>query len=185
MSRPLPLRLGGRSVEAAITLRGSSVTLEREGRRLDAAVRRDGAVIEVESGGRVSRCVATRGPRNVWVVLNGRTYVLEIEHREEGAARGGDAADEIRAPMTGRVVAVATAVGAAPREGDLLLTIEAMKMEFKLTAPENGTVLEVACAEGDRVELGQLLVRLRPDEADGAGGGAAPERSPAPEAGPR
>jgi biotin carboxyl carrier protein len=69
--------------------------------------------------------------------------------------------------MTGRVVTVVAVPGAETREGDLLLTIEAMKMEFKLTAPENGSVLEVMCAPGDRVELGQLLVRLKPD-SDGS-----------------
>jgi biotin carboxyl carrier protein len=71
--------------------------------------------------------------------------------------------------MTGRVVSVSAGPGDAPREGDLLLTIEAMKMEFKLTAPEDGTVLEVACAEGDLVELGQLLVKLKPADPDGIG----------------
>jgi len=64
--------------------------------------------------------------------------------------------------MTGRVVAVAARPGQEAREGDLLLTIEAMKMEFRLAAPEDGTVAELLCAEGDRVELGQLLVRLVP-----------------------
>jgi biotin carboxyl carrier protein len=69
--------------------------------------------------------------------------------------------------MTGRVVSVAALAGATAKEGDLLLTIEAMKMEFKLTAPEDGVLLEVACAAGDRVELGQLLIRLKPDAAAG------------------
>jgi biotin carboxyl carrier protein len=69
--------------------------------------------------------------------------------------------------MTGRVVSVAAKAGTEAREGDLLLTVEAMKMEFKLVAPEDGTVLEVACADGDRVELGQLLVRLRPAFTNG------------------
>jgi biotin carboxyl carrier protein len=75
--------------------------------------------------------------------------------------------------MTGRVLSVAARTGAAAREGDLLVTIEAMKMEFRLTAPEDGTVLEVACEEGDRVELGQLLVRLEPASAAGNAGGEA------------
>ena len=75
---------------------------------------------------------------------------------------GTPAADEIRAPMTGRVIAVAARAGMEAHEGDLLLTIEAMKMEFRLIAPRDGTVAEVLCSEGDRVELGQLLARLDP-----------------------
>jgi len=62
--------------------------------------------------------------------------------------------------MTGRVVQVAAKSGATVKEGDLLVTIEAMKMEFKLVAPEDGRVEEIRCAAGDRVELGDLLVQL-------------------------
>jgi len=42
------------------------------------------------------------------------------------------------------------------------VTIEAMKMEFKVVAPEDGRVEEIRCAAGDRVELGDLLVMLEP-----------------------
>jgi len=64
--------------------------------------------------------------------------------------------------MTGRVIQVAAAPGASVREGDLLVTIEAMKMEFKLVAPETGVIAEVRCEAGARVELGDLLVVLEP-----------------------
>jgi 3-methylcrotonyl-CoA carboxylase alpha subunit len=159
----LALRWEGRTVEAELELRASHATLAREGRRLEAEIRRENDWVEIQSGERVARCGAVASARGVWVAFEGRSYFLERAHRE--AARAHDdasAADEIRAPMTGRVVSVAAREGIKAREGDLLLTIEAMKMEFRLTAPEDGTVSEVLCAEGDRVELGQLLVRLKP-----------------------
>ena len=125
-------------------------------------IRRVDDWVEIRSGDRVVRCGAVSTPRGVWVALDGRTYLLERAHRDAAAPDGAPATDEIRAPMTGRVVAVAARAGEAASEGDLLLTIEAMKMEFRLTAPEDGVVAEVLCAEGDRVELGQLLVKLKP-----------------------
>jgi len=167
VSRPLTLRHGGASIDAALTLQGKRAVLERDGRRLEATVARNGASIEICSAGRVARCVVARGGRGVWVALEGTTYFFETVEREALARGAAIAADEIRAPMTGRVVAVAAIPGMAAREGDLLLTIEAMKMEFRLTAPEDGAVLDVACAPGDRVELGQLLVRLKPVTAEG------------------
>ena len=167
MSRPLALRHAGASLEAALTLRGRSATLERDGRRVEATFSRDGSWIEVRSADRAHRCAVARSGRGVWVAIEGTTYFLEVEQREAGARGAAVQADEIRAPMTGRVVTVAAVPGGEAREGDLLLTIEAMKMEFKLTAPEDGAVLEVACAPGDRVELGQLLVRLKPAAAEG------------------
>jgi len=167
VSRPLALRHDGASIDAALTLQGKNAVLERDGRRLEATIARDGPWIEVRSAGRSARCAVARGGRGVWVALEGTTYFFEAVEREAGARGAAVAADEIRAPMTGRVVAVAATPGMAAREGDLLLTIEAMKMEFRLTAPEDGAVLDVTCAPGDRVELGQLLVRLKPDATEG------------------
>lgn len=169
MSRPLTLRHLGRALDAAISLRGKDVVLERDGRRFEGTVARDGAMIEVRSGDRVRRCAVARGGRGVWVTMEGTTYFFEVAEREAGARGAVAAADEVRAPMTGRVVAVHATPAATVHEGDLLLSIEAMKMEFKLTAPVDGTVLEVACAPGDRVELGQLLVRLKPAAEGGEG----------------
>jgi biotin carboxyl carrier protein len=161
MSR-VTLRWEGRAVEADLELRSPRAVLAREGRRLEAEFRRVDDWIEIRSGGRSARVGAVVSPRGVWVAFEGRTYLLERAHRDAAVAEGAHATDEIRAPMTGRVVAVAARAGREVGEGDLLLTIEAMKMEFRLTAPEDGTVAEVLCAEGDRVELGQLLARLDP-----------------------
>ena len=158
----LALRWEGRPVEAEIEIRGPRATLMREGRRIEAEVRRVDDWVEIRSGDRIVRCGAVATPRGLWVALDGRTYLLERVHRDAAAPDGAPTTDEIRAPMTGRVVALAARAGEAAREGDLLLTIEAMKMEFRLAAPEDGMIAEVLCAEGDRVELGQLLVRLEP-----------------------
>ncbi len=161
MSR-LALRWEGRPVEFDLTLRSPRAALSRKGGSCEAEVRRVDDWIEVRNGDRVARCGAVRSPRGVWVGLEGRSYFLERAHREAPTSGRERSADEVRAPMTGRVVAVAARPGQEAREGDLLLTIEAMKMEFRLAAPEDGTVAELLCAEGDRVELGQLLVRLVP-----------------------
>jgi biotin carboxyl carrier protein len=159
MSRTLVLRHGGVPLAISYERKGERLVLDREGRRFEADVSRDRFWFEVKSGGRVTRCAVARDRRGVWVSCEGRTFLLE-EDRPEAAAQGKASADELRAPMTGRVVQVSATVGAAVREGDLLVTIEAMKMEFRLLAPEDGAVAEVRCREGERVELGDLLVML-------------------------
>jgi acetyl/propionyl-CoA carboxylase alpha subunit len=167
VSRPVALRWNGRLLEADLALRLPHASIELEGRHLEATIHRDGDWIEARIGERAVRCAAVAGSRGVWVAHEGRTYFLDRVHRE-AAGRSDLDTDEVRAPMTGRVVAVAARPGAAAREGDLLVTIEAMKMEFRLTAPEAGRVIEVTCSEGDRVELGQLLVKLAPGNAETA-----------------
>ena len=170
MSRPLALRWEGKPVEASLELRRPHATLTRGDRRFEAEVHADGSWIEIRGGGHtITRCAVAVSARQVWIACAGVTYVLDRAQREASGSEGAASEDEIRAPMTGRVVRVAAAAGEAVKEGDLLLTIETMKMEIKLTAPEAGTVAEIRCAEGDRVELGQLLARLTPSAAAAEG----------------
>ena len=78
-------------------------------------------------------------------------------------APGADeAAGGLRAPMPGTVVAVAATQGAEVRAGDLLVVLEAMKMEHRVTAPEDGVVSSVSVAVGERVAAGDVLVVLEP-----------------------
>jgi biotin carboxyl carrier protein len=167
VSRPLALRWEGNPLDATLELRKPHAAIARDGRRFEAEFQVEKQWIEIRGPQGPVRCAVSVGTRQVWVTCRGVTWVLERAQRESARDEGVAGEDEIRAPMTGRVVRVATTPGASIREGDLILTIEAMKMEFKLTAPEDGTVLEILCAEGDRVELGQLLAKLAP-----AGSGA-------------
>jgi biotin carboxyl carrier protein len=172
VSRKVAFRWNGRSLEGSLAIQGRHATWTREGRTLDATVAREGAWVEVVMPEGTARCAVNAGSREVWVSCRGRTYVLERAHRTSAGPAAETSTDEIRAPMTGRVVRVDAHPGARVAEGDLLLTIEAMKMEFRLTAPEDGQVDEVHCADGDQVELGQVLVRLTPASAEASAGGA-------------
>lgn len=163
MSRAVALRWSGRPVEARLALQDGRAALEIGDRRVEASVAREGAWIEIEVEGRRIRAASARDARGIWISLQGRLYLFEVPHRHAGAAMDAESSGEVPAPMTGRVVAVEAREGAPVREGDLLLTIEAMKMEFKVTAPASGPVRQVACAPGDRVELGQVLIRIAPE----------------------
>jgi biotin carboxyl carrier protein len=172
VSRRVAFLWDGRTVEATLETKGASAVLTREGKRLEAEVHREERRIELTTARGRATLEVVSGARDIWVSFEGRAYHLERPHRERPAAAAESGTDEIRAPMTGRVAKVAAAAGATAREGDLLLVIEAMKMEFRLTAPEDGIVAEVRCAEGDPVELGQLLVRLTPAAAPESEAGA-------------
>jgi glutaconyl-CoA decarboxylase len=66
----------------------------------------------------------------------------------------------IDSPMPGKILDVKVSVGAAVQSGDVVLMLEAMKMENEIFAPEAGTVKEVRVKKGDSVDTGTVLVVL-------------------------
>ena len=65
-----------------------------------------------------------------------------------------------RSPVSGVVVRVAAQVGQSLQAGDILLVLEAMKMETNITAPGAGKIASIAVKQGDGVQAGQLVVEF-------------------------
>ena len=76
------------------------------------------------------------------------------------AAAGAAGAIDVKAGAAGKVFKLDTTVGQAVKKGDAVLTIEAMKMEIPVVAPEDGTVASINVCVGDMVEAGALLATL-------------------------
>lgn len=76
-----------------------------------------------------------------------------------GVAAGGNA-NEIKAPMQSTVVKIAVEVGQEVNEGDLVVVLEAMKMEQPLTAHKSGTVKAIGAAVGETVPAGTMLIEF-------------------------
>lgn len=66
----------------------------------------------------------------------------------------------VDAPMPGNILDIKVSNGASVKAGDVLLILEAMKMENEIVAPQDGTVASVNVNKGDTVEAGQTLVSL-------------------------
>lgn len=67
---------------------------------------------------------------------------------------------EVAAPMPGKILNVKASVGTAVKKGDVILILEAMKMENDVVAPEDGTVASINVSAGDAVEAGDVLATL-------------------------
>lgn len=70
------------------------------------------------------------------------------------------AGDPVNSPMPGTILRVEVAQGAAVKEGQLLVVLEAMKMENEILAPKDGTVAQVVVQKGSHVETGSPLIVL-------------------------
>ena len=74
--------------------------------------------------------------------------------------KGPAMADEIRAEMVANVWKVVAAAGDSVDDGDTLVILESMKMEIPVLAESDGTITELAVAEGDVVQEGDLIARV-------------------------
>ncbi|MGF1678560.1 MAG: biotin/lipoyl-containing protein [Candidatus Methylacidiphilales bacterium] len=69
-------------------------------------------------------------------------------------------AGSVPSPLAGKIVSIEVSTGQAVKEGDELITMEAMKMNTHVFAPLSGTVTKILVNEGDAVEEGQILIEL-------------------------
>ena len=100
-------------------------------------------------------------PLSRWVYFAGRVYLVNARSGSD-AAPGRAVPDEmvLASPMPATVSAINVALGQTVGRGDLLVMLEAMKMELPIRAPRDGRVRSIACAPGELVQPGVPLVEL-------------------------
>ena len=155
------LRAGDRTDHVHLTGTPAGATARIEDgqpRSVAASLAGDRLIVTVD-GLRTEYLTAVEDHR-LWLAGAGRTTVIEDVREAPVRAddeHSGDA--EIVSPMPGSVVAVGVEDGATVSSGDVVVTVEAMKMEHALSSPVDGTV-ELLVAVGDQVKVGQPLARI-------------------------
>ncbi|MDA5564904.1 MULTISPECIES: sodium-extruding oxaloacetate decarboxylase subunit alpha [Cobetia] len=135
------------------------------------------AAAPVSGAPAVSAQGASSGPQTYTLNVNGKQYVVEVAEggditqvqASEPAASAPAAAapaaqaasgEPVNAPLAGNIFKVNVAVGDSVAEGDVVIILEAMKMETEIRAHQAGTVSAVKVKEGDSVSVGDVLITL-------------------------
>jgi acetyl/propionyl-CoA carboxylase alpha subunit len=138
------------------------VTVARDGQdwllgEYQASVLADGRIMVHTPDGR-SRIAHSAKVGDVWWVhLDGHTFCIE---KTEAGSADGDSEGSMTAPMPGKILEVKVADGQTVEAGELLLVMEAMKMEHRIVAPTDGVVTKVNFSMGDQVQQGDVLVEM-------------------------
>lgn len=117
--------------------------------------------------------------KNYKITVNGTEYDVAVEEVTDGAvasapvkaapakkapakkaASGIQGGIKVTAPMPGKILSVKASVGQSVKKGDVIMLLEAMKMENEIVAPEDGTVASIDTSEGASVEAGSVLATL-------------------------
>ena len=109
------------------------------------------------------------------IKVNGKSYKVELEAIEEVASEtikevkkeevkkavSTGEATEVLAPIQGNVVDVKVSVGTKVKKGQVLLLIEAMKLENEVLSPVDGEVSEILVSKGKTVANKELLIKIK------------------------
>ena len=123
--------------------------------------------------------------KNYRITVNGTSYDVSVEELSGGAvsaapvaaapvaapapaaapaapapAAGGAGSVKVSSPMPGKILAVKANVGDSVKKGQVILILEAMKMENEVVAPEDGTIASIDVTVGASVESGDTLATL-------------------------
>ena len=112
----------------------------------------------VEAGGIARAAHIARSGDSWWIHIDGRAH--EVRFHEQGSKGQGPDGGSLTAPMPGTVLEMMVEQGQRVREGQALMVLEAMKMEHRISAPRAGEVTKLHYGEGDRVEMGSVLLEM-------------------------
>jgi biotin carboxyl carrier protein len=103
---------------------------------------------------------AVRTADATWVFHEGRTYLATVEAEGSASRRSTHGQGSLMAPMPATVIAVNVKPGDGVKAGDVLILLEAMKMELPLRAEGDAVVAAVHCDAGDLVQPNVPLIDL-------------------------
>jgi len=110
---------------------------------------------------------------NVWnATVEGRTFKIEVpdsgpvvkKKRSPGSKK--KKSGTVSANIPGKIVTIEVNIGDIVEEGQVILILEAMKMQNEIQAPISGTVVSVSCEEGQSIEANVPLVVIEPDSSE-------------------
>ena len=115
--------------------------------------------------------------KNLRITVNGVAYDVQVEELsgneapaaaapvkaaapKKAAAAAAGAGEKVAAPMPGTIVSVNVSDGQSVKKGDVLVVLEAMKMENEIKAPKDGTITGISVSKGESVDTGATLVTI-------------------------
>lgn len=119
--------------------------------------------LKIKLGGRAIKCVISEGEDNKFVFLDGDIFKvkrIELTGRKKTKKKEGD----LNSPISGTIVEVKAKEGSKIKKDDVIMIIEAMKMEYLIRSPYDGTVKKIHFKKKGQIEIGQITAEIEKGE---------------------
>jgi acetyl-CoA/propionyl-CoA carboxylase biotin carboxyl carrier protein len=131
-----------------------------DGETLSASVQLERRQMSVTLGGMRRDYRWAEAGRHLWIADERGTWHIREAEEQKIHRAAGERPAEVVSPMPGSVIALMVTSGTQVSEGDVVVVVEAMKMEHSLAAPVSGRV-EVLVSVGDQVTVDQVLAKIK------------------------
>ena len=121
-----------------------------DGKEIDIKLNEDED--EITIGRDIFRCDFVEDGEPSLMIINGMTYVVSRIFASNSVFK------EVKSPMTGKIVSVSVKPGNEVKRGQLLVILEAMKMENQIKSHAKGRIREIKVCEGQSVNAGEILI---------------------------
>ena len=116
--------------------------------------------LKIKIGNRIIKSMITEGDKEKYVFVDGHVFkVKPVELTGKKRTKKKEEGD-LSSPISGKVIRVKIKKGDIVKKGDVLMVIEAMKMEYLIRSPFDGKISKVNFKENDQIEIGQNTVEV-------------------------
>src|SRR5688572_17241095 len=155
---PKRLHISGAALEWTADVSGDQITLTPGD--YPQTVSREGDRLRVIGPSETFEGVAAVSGDTVWVTVSGEVFSFHVTHGTRRSRTDTHDHDAFTPPMSATVVRILVKPGDTVSDGDVLIALEAMKMELPIRAPRDGVIRAIHCQAGDLVQPGQQLMEM-------------------------
>jgi biotin carboxyl carrier protein len=116
--------------------------------------------LKIKIGDRLIKSVITEGDKEKYVFVDGDVFKVKPVELTGTKKTKKKQIGDLSSPISGKIVSVKVKKGDSVKKGEVMMVIEAMKMEYLIRAPFDGKVKNINFKENDQIEIGQNTVEL-------------------------
>jgi 3-methylcrotonyl-CoA carboxylase alpha subunit len=120
--------------------------------------------LKIKIGDRIIKSIITEGEKEKYVFVEGKVFKVKPVELTGIKKRKKKEEGDLSSPISGKIVSVKVKKGDLVKKDDVLMVIEAMKMEYLIRAPYDGKINKVNFKEKDQIEIGQITVEISKKE---------------------